>query len=167
MASFRPSLPFDQVSSRGEATLLYFNAGVLRHRGPSTGALSRDLTGADVANTHLFSQHERDVSEVAVRHVDAVGPVSLLLNKLPLAYLRRMVGKYCGNRCRLCDECKASLINHGDGASSFDLYCIRCFTDMTDPAGTVPDQLENEVLLPPGWDAYDVEMESDGDDVAD
>ena len=55
-------------------------------------------------------------------------------------------------------------------AALFDFYCILCFTGLTDPAGcqpTVPDQLENEVLLPPGWDDTDFEWEADVDDVSD
>ena len=144
-------------------------AGVLRQRGPSTGALSRSLTCADVANIHLFSQHELDVSEIAVNHADAVGPVSLLITKLPQEHARRIVGMYSGTNCTLCDEKKASLITHG-AAALFDFYCIPCFTGLTDPAGcqpTVPDQLENEVLLPPGWDDTDFEWEADVDDVSD
>ena len=55
-------------------------------------------------------------------------------------------------------------------AALFDFYCIPCFTGLTDPAGcqpTVPDQLENEVLLPPGWDDTDFEWEADVDDESD
>ena len=104
---------------------------------------------------------------MTLNHADAVGPASLLVTKLPQE-LCRIVGMYSGNNCTLCDEKKASLITHG-AAALFDVYCIPCFTGLTDPAGcqpTVPDQLENEVLLPPGWDDTDFEWEADVDDVS-
>jgi hypothetical protein len=68
----------------------------------------------------------------------------------------------------LCDEKTASLIKASD-TCLFHFHCIKCFTTLSDPDGyqpTMPDQLENEVLLPPRWDATDFEWEADSEDAA-